>query len=315
MKTQNNSKTLITSVAFLLTFWARTYAQQPPIMVCSPDGNTCAPFITLNEAYVAANSGDYIYLPGGGYALDSIIKKEIHLIGAGFNTTSSAVTGITTIFNNITITGGLGDHSSFEGFYLNGDIIVNEGSLKFIDIQRINFGTYSGVVENSNFIQSIIRGYINGGSNNTYISSFIYAIQGVSYSLFVNCIINCHQYSVYYGCSSIRWVNNITVKNCFIVGNVGDNILNSIFLNNSSDFSSFPSNVAHYDPTLDYHVIAGSSADNAGTDGTDIGIYGGSTPWKEGSVPSNPHIFFKEVDNTTNSNGNLPVHIKVSAED
>lgn len=45
-----------------------------------------------------------------------------------------------------------------------------------------------------------------------------------------------------------------------------------------------------------------------------MGIYGGSTPWKEGAIPSNPHIFFKNISNATDGSGNLPVQIKVSAQ-
>lgn len=70
---------------------------------------------------------------------------------------------------------------------------------------------------------------------------------------------------------------------------------------------------AYYEE-LDYSIKTTSPAKNGGDDGTDIGIYGGTTPWKNGAIPSNPRIFFKNIANTTDVNGNLPVQIKVSAQ-
>lgn len=50
---------------------------------------------------------------------------------------------------------------------------------------------------------------------------------------------------------------------------------------------------------------------NAGTDGTDVGIYGTTSPTSIGWVPSNPHIYFKSVAPQTNSSGQLPIQFKV----
>ncbi len=51
------------------------------------------------------------------------------------------------------------------------------------------------------------------------------------------------------------------------------------------------------------------------SDGTDIGIYGSSQPYKEGAVPFNPHIYFKNIGGTTTPNGLLNINIKVKAQD
>ena len=67
--------------------------------------------------------------------------------------------------------------------------------------------------------------------------------------------------------------------------------------------------------TQDYHLKSNCVGKNAGKDGTDIGIYGGVFPWKEGSVPKNPHIINSTIGGTTNSNSALPINIKVSAQD
>jgi len=65
----------------------------------------------------------------------------------------------------------------------------------------------------------------------------------------------------------------------------------------------------------DYHLKADSPGKNAGKDGTDIGIYGGSYPWKEGSLPFNPHYQKIQVAPKTDNQGNLNVNIMVKAQD
>ncbi|MBK6484077.1 MAG: hypothetical protein IPG01_13330 [Chitinophagaceae bacterium] len=49
--------------------------------------------------------------------------------------------------------------------------------------------------------------------------------------------------------------------------------------------------------------------------GEQIGIYGGAFPWKTGSIPHNPHIQTKDINGSTDQIGNLPVNIKVAAQD
>ena len=60
-----------------------------------------------------------------------------------------------------------------------------------------------------------------------------------------------------------------------------------------------------------FHLKSECPGVGAGTDGTDLGIYGSSSPTSEGWIPSNPHIYFKQINTQTNSSGTLPVQIKV----
>ena len=80
----------------------------------------------------------------------------------------------------------------------------------------------------------------------------------------------------------------------------------SIFVNLIGTSFSYSSN---------YDLISTSIGNNAGADGTDIGIYGGLYPWKEGSIPTNPHIQSKTISSNTDASGNLPLSIKVVAQD
>ncbi len=65
----------------------------------------------------------------------------------------------------------------------------------------------------------------------------------------------------------------------------------------------------------DFHLPNDSPYKNAGRDGTDIGIYGGAFPWKEGSIPFNPHIQIKQIAPATNIDGNLQIKIQVQAQE
>jgi hypothetical protein len=107
--------------------------------------------------------------------------------------------------------------------------------------------------------------------------------------------------------------NNLFVQNInFPIGtNLGsNNIVNqnpsSIFINQSGTTYNYEQN---------YHLQPTCPGKNAGTDGTDIGVYGGMFPWKDGSLPPNPHVQYKNIQQSTDQNGNLNVNIKVAAQD
>ncbi|MDR0506901.1 MAG: hypothetical protein LBH32_08835, partial [Dysgonamonadaceae bacterium] len=67
--------------------------------------------------------------------------------------------------------------------------------------------------------------------------------------------------------------------------------------------------------SYDYHLQPTSAGKNAGTDGTDVGIYGTAFPFKESKLPSIPHFTVKNISTETNAEGKLPVYIKIEAQD
>lgn len=138
-----------------------------------------------------------------------------------------------------------------------------------------------------------------------------YLISNIKNSFFENCII-VHLGYIYVGtnpntfrsCLSNNhsaWFNAHLLLNCFFEQNA-----DSIFI----DSQNFVFNMLN-----DFRLREDSPGKNAGTDGTDIGIYGGRYPWKDGALPANPHIESKFVNGTTDSNGNLEVKIKVAAQE
>ncbi len=110
--------------------------------------------------------------------------------------------------------------------------------------------------------------------------------------------------------------NNILTKKNLTAGdnpNTSNNYLNvnseEIFINvtnlGSSDSPS-------YSDEFNYHLQ--NPETYIGTDGTQVGIFGGEFPFKDGAIPSNPHFQIEEIENVTNS-GTLKVKVKVSAQD
>lgn len=68
-----------------------------------------------------------------------------------------------------------------------------------------------------------------------------------------------------------------------------------------------------FDYSHDYHLVNPSLY--LGTDGTQVGIYGGFYPYKGESVPVNPHIQLKNISTHTDSNGEINIQMQVEAQD
>ncbi len=64
----------------------------------------------------------------------------------------------------------------------------------------------------------------------------------------------------------------------------------------------------------DLHLQGSCPGVGAGTDGTDLGIYGTSSPYKEGAMPNTPHYQRMAVASATDAAGNLPVQVRVAAQ-
>lgn len=89
------------------------------------------------------------------------------------------------------------------------------------------------------------------------------------------------------------------------VNNIVSQNINDIYISHTVQIYNFQN---------DYHLKPSSLGVGAGSDGTDIGLYGTTQPFKAGGVPQNPHIQTKNIAPTTNSQGQLPINIRVGAQ-
>lgn len=149
------------------------------------------------------------------------------------------------------------------------------------------------------------------GANSIYnnaceFNNNIFTDSARTYEVAANSIFNNNIFRV----SGIDWTGSGS-SNVYI-GCTWSKLPTSIFINPPSEGAGC---YAIYNTQYNYHLKSTSPAKNFGTDGTDAGIYGTSSPCKDGWVPSNPHISAKTIGPSSLSNGTLPVNIKVVAQD
>jgi hypothetical protein len=307
-------------------------------------------YIKLDDAVTNAQNGDSIYIPGGDYSLSVPINKSIHIIGVGHHPDSTRVTGVTSISGAIVLQQGA-SYGSLSGLSNGWEVNINNDSISHYSISRCSLArvglggsnpAMAYCIFSENVIQYGIACLLTGHPRVSYCLFLNNIICGGSYGNMTNCTYKNNIFMVNAGCDAGGWCNyaasaayssfesniflsngttnplapcasaivnnNLFVRDYAIPGS--NNIVNqsqsSIFVNQTGD--NF--NYAH-----DYHLQASCPGKSAGIDGTDIGIYGGTSPWKEGSIPANPHFQFKSVGGTTDANGNLKVKFKVEAQD
>jgi len=336
------------NILFLILFclmMTEIYAQQKAIMVCNPSGANCSQYDQLDLALQGANPGDYIYIPGGIFTMNIPVDKEVHMIGAGFNPDSTQVTGPTMISGNL-ILSPQSRYSSFEGFGLTGGIgTTNSNNDTIRDCQFVRLlitGECYGMPIRTKWYQCVFKNVVRA------TNSADFTIDNEQSGVFANCIFEHYLYrwrnTQVTNCLflrtdfSVHESNYMELRNNVFTGYIGsysgtsngncmasnnlsilgsNNITfilqNKTLTGNCSDyFLQCPS--ATYDPAFSYKLKPGCNAIGAGTDGKDIGIYGGDMPWVDGSIPGNPHFFSKNIGSTTNGTGHLPVQIKVRAQ-
>lgn len=319
-------------------------------LIAVQNGTNHSFYTTLDSAITQSQNGDTIYIPGGAFSISSPLNKSIHIVGIGHNPDSSQATNITLLVGDINIFEGA-NNGSVTGIKLSGliNIETNQVIHDFI-IERCNFSglyfkfnTPNQFNNSSNILikENIINGIVYGGySHNNLVTNNI--IQGQIYAWGANNAFRnnismqagpcCGGYPLV-NVASCQFENNIFLQTFFNV--FSENCQTNTFNNNlfvsglPYDPSSIFNNSYHSQPhnsifvsqsgytfnyTNNYQLQATSVGKNGGTDGTDVGIYGGSSPWKEGSIPFNPHIQLKNISGSTTPNGNLQINIKVAAQ-
>ncbi len=309
-------------------------------------GTTASQFSTIDAAIDAASNGDFIYLLGGNFLKNPTpINKELHFIGAGIHTDSSSVTTTTSISvaGSEFHIGTNADNSTFDGINFTQLVIFTDELGGACDADNVIFTRckFNGIdargpnilVTLSSIVlqECIVNGYaLDLGKDGTsclidrcyvYVltSSGAQSCAGITVlnsiildettvgSSYTNCIF---KYS--YGSECI-------FTNC-ITSDAGFGYL-AVFTNSTSnvpwtDIFINPTDASGYLNFIqDFHIVTGSVADNAGSDGTDAGIYGTSNPAKEGFVPYNPHFRMSDIPNATDSNGILNVQAQVAAQE
>jgi hypothetical protein len=336
---------------------------QGTIAVTTSGGQTTL-YDLFETALSNANTGDYIYLPGGTFTLSSPIRKGINIIGAGHYPDSTVYTNRTIIEGNISIGKGA-NNALIEGLYVIGDInFTGNERTDNVMIRRCNVGNISignswsrndtARCYNPQVIHNVIRGNIvfnetngflmkgniingaaqvcivHGGSieNNIFLAvgenATLTDLRNVTFknNIFMNTAKLGYQGFGCYGYDGICGTYNCTfIKNLFVGKDSTLNVLpmeavgtgNIFMVNRDVIFVNQTGTTFNYDH--DYNLKGTCPGKNMGDDGTDVGIFGSTNPYKKSALPVNPHISFKDIPSATLPDGTIQVKIKVSAQD
>jgi len=342
-------KTKPTLLAFLVCAAIAANAQN---LITVQHAGTAKFYTKLPDAITGAVAGDTVLIPGGGFDPISI-NKRLYIIGVGHNPDSTSVTYRTIISDiqlnagadnglitgvqtgaitfNANLTGNTISRCNLGVIQVNSaqiipnKITITENIIAYINLPGINH------LLNNNICTSVM-GINAGGISNSIIRNniFLYLAPGNVYTNLhaSNCVIENNIFSERNtgsgsGFDGIENIFNNNVNTAIGngvsqfgqgTGNLQDGSfglpLSSIFI--VYDTSSLNSSDGIYKDN--FHLMANSPYKNAGRDGTDIGIYGGTFPWKEGSIPFNPHFQSLNVAPKTDGAGNLKVQITVAAQ-
>lgn len=300
----------------------------------------------LQNAHAAAVAGDIITLSPGSF--NSVnITKAITLRGAGMFSDTVAGTHPTVLLDNFTLTIEQDSlHSLYmEGIYCAGDYmnyskVYNPRFVKcyFRSITYFN----PNIMRDATFINCIITkfynyyssDYVNAYARNTqFINSVV--MDGFYHDfgnpIFLNSIVslspndidkvsatNSIFYFNYY--SSNPSVNSYTSFNCIGINTISGYIYfnyNGIPNHNLHNFNSYESVFktfrGSYNDGIDFQLVDSVAATCLGTDGTQLGIYGGMMPF-DPSV-RNPLIKKCNVASRSTADGKLAVDIEIVSED
>lgn len=285
----------------------------------------------LRDAYNASVSGDVINLSGGAFqAVD--IKKAVTVRGTGID-----VQDPTYIINEFEINIPTADTKRFsmEGIRCTQNVRIDGQfanpyfvKCEFVSIQVLN---WNSIIKNATFINCKITGEFNSYETNVnstkqFINCFIGWFNNNSMNnsaSFINCVIkdpdytqnsqfvNCILYTIEYPNTSIH--STSTAKNCVAVKYTN-------FFKDSPATSGcktanfgdvFKTFKGSYSDSETFELTDAAKTKYLGTDGTQVGIYGGLLPYT--STPSYPQITKMNVANKTTADGKLSVEIEVSA--
>jgi hypothetical protein len=314
-------------VSFLLSI--QSYAA-----VITVDANhpSAGMYKNLKDAHDAANSGDTIlvYPFAGSYnAID--VTKKLKIIGRGwYHVPISNLS--TTISGTMQFLPGSGG-SSLEGFrhafWVTIDannITIKRNDLDHIEVQSNHTG--SVIIQNlfdTYLIDSLINVFNDNDifiANNIFINRIdnyggTFGIHASSNTISINIIYNYMSIGRFYALtldSSNYSVTNNIIANGDVSPKTSLGFSNNI--SNSDQLKTSNGNMINVNMSTvygnSYKLIENSPAIGAGTNGTDIGIYGGSTPFVLGGYPSIPRIVDIEADHLGTKSHGLDVKIKAT---
>ncbi len=282
------------------------------------------------------------------------VNKGVHLIGAGYYPDSSGaaaqsmlagsliiVSGadggsVQGVFVNGSITFGTNQNDcEVHNYVIRRNYIASalylsyawntatNGSNFTITENVINYGFCGGLANNVMFSNNILVQLtqlfrplttIKNATiaNNVIIPLDSYVSNDVSFSTFKNNIIVLGTLGYVNNYQGNIYLNNL---HCSTTGLNSYGVVQSngnVYIEREKIFVK--QNGGSYLYSDNYHLLATALSAISGTDGSQVGVYGGQYAWKDGGLPPNPAILQAKVASKTNAKGKLDIEFKVQAQ-
>jgi len=313
------------------------------VLTVSNETGYPAQYSNLQSAHDAAAGGDTLYVTPSATNYGSLtVDRAITVIGGGYgNAGANSNMDQVLCWDGSSGSGFIG--LSINLFYVNGpsgnsDLLVERCLVSNvanyygtpIDGLIIKHSILNSVSLASNFTNvlitnNVIRAQVTGStspsvliSNNVFTNTGSYTLVSIQYAVVSN--------NIFYG--SAPSYDGGGVENCAFNNNLsyqttdddlpptGSNVGSGNFVGQDPLFVNVPDLQGL--PSYDYHLQAASPGNNGGTDGTDIGLYGGSAPLNVAldGVPRLPKVTqFDLLNSSIGQGGSINVQVQGSKHD
>jgi len=343
------TKQFVTLFVFALMLGAGTAVGQQTVALHSATGVRIFTGNAFATAVQQAQAGDTIYLSGGVFTVsDLVINRRLTIFGVGHSPAQTAATGHTQVNGDIRLLSGA-DHSFISGIFVTGNIRVGSTAanqaVSNVTIRRCRIGgtlllahdpnaanlpsqfyiaeniiqTIHGNLTRNHLIRQnvILNDMGHFRENNFFKNNIIRHAHNVTGSKFINNVFLTISWQMSLEADGITlslfhqnvFVPNISVTNTNSQGthtNLVNQPLANIFVNFTGQTT--------FSDEFNFDLKPEFAGNNFGTDGTDVGIFGTSTPFKANYLPVVPHIKSKTIAPQTDAAGKLSVQIEVEAQ-
>lgn len=320
-------------------FTGKVYAQSSTLATLNHEGTirTFYGITALKEAYGAAVDGDVITLASGSYsAID--LTKAVSICGAGMGLGAAKNVEPTILLGDFRL--NLPENNtkrfSIEGIYHNGEIgYSNCQNAMFLKCRLNEISHYSSPykLKGISFVHcriakdfglyfncsvSLINCIVNepwcvNTSSDTSVFDFTNCVlKGSASSLGYSTLRNC----IFYNTTTNTFSSSTSLYNTVVfssVSNVLDNIANNGTNIVTEDWPGVFKTYSgtKFEDSETFELTDEAKTKYLGTDGTEVGIYGGNLPFDP--TPSNPQITKCNVASKSTADGKLSVDIEVRA--
>jgi hypothetical protein len=306
------------------------------------NGGTPGDFTTLQAAHTGAASGDTLYVYGSPISYGSLsLTKKLTIIGPGYflsqnpqtqanpapayatsinfnaGSSGSLMTGMQTTSQVVIATNV--HHITLKRNYItwnsnNGAVILASGA-NSITVQQCYIrnlrpyndgvgiqmdGSNTSIIINNNYIDMTTAGSdaIRGSAtsvalvaHNVFSGDFVLLNSEVTNNIFHD--------GNFSGSSANVYLNNICTGTLLDTtgGNIQNAVMDDVFVGTGSADGK-------------WQLTAGSVAIGAGTEGADIGMFGGGQPYVLSGIPSIPHIYYLTAPSAAEPGTPLQVRVK-----